>query len=79
MTSDPDIHPAVSSRQQLSAPAQPLRSRYNLGEDHRKDKERYAAKEREEVVRKAREKRMAEIKVGLPFPGHVLSTCYSPI
>ena len=69
MTFDPDLHPAVSSRQQLSAPAQPLRSRYNLGGGgHRKEKERYAAKEREELVRKAREKRMAEIMVGPPLP-----------
>jgi len=68
MTFDPDIHPAVSSQQQLSAPGLPLHSRYSLGEDHMKEKERYAAKEREEVVRKTREKRMAEIKVGPPFP-----------
>jgi len=41
-----------------------MRSRYNLGEDHMREKEKYAAKEREEVVKKAREQRVAEIKVG---------------
>ena len=37
--------------------------RYHLSEDQVRDKERYAAKEREEVVRKARERKMADIKV----------------
>ena len=41
-----------------------MRSRYNLGEDHMREKEKYAVKEREEEVKKAREQRVAEIKVG---------------
>ena len=41
-----------------------MRSRYNLGEDHMREKKKYAVKEREEVVKKAREQRVAEIKVG---------------
>ena len=73
MTSDPDVHPAISSRQELSAPAQPMHSRSNLGEDRMREKERYAAKEREEVVRKAREKRVAEIKVGPSVLSRVIS------
>ena len=37
--------------------------RYDLGADHSRDKERYAAKEREEVILRARERKMAEMKV----------------
>ena len=38
-------------------------SRYDLGEEHARDKERYAAKEREEVIRRSKERRVAETKV----------------
>ena len=37
--------------------------RYDLGADHARDKERYAAKEREEVILRARERKMAEMHV----------------
>ena len=42
--------------------------RYYLNEEQVRDKERYAAKEREEVIRKAKERRMADVKVR---PSHV--------
>ena len=38
-------------------------SRYDLGEEHAREKERYAAKEREEVIRRSKERRLAEAKV----------------
>ena len=38
-------------------------SRYDLGEEHARDKERYAAKEREEVIRRSKERKVAETKV----------------
>ena len=36
--------------------------RYNVSEDHVRDRERFAAKERQEAVKRAREMRVAEIK-----------------
>lgn len=39
-----------------------MATRYILNEEHARDKERFAAKERDEFVRRAREQRMAEIK-----------------
>ena len=38
-------------------------SRYDLGEEHAREKERYAAKEREEVIRRSKERKLAETKV----------------
>ena len=37
--------------------------RYDLGEEHAREKERYAAKEREDVIRKSKERKLAETKV----------------
>ena len=39
----------------------PCGSRYNLSAEHVRDKERFAQKEREEAVKKARERRRADI------------------
>ena len=38
-------------------------TRYDLGEEHAREKERYAAKERDEVIRKSKERRLADTKV----------------
>ena len=37
--------------------------RYDLGEEHAREKERYAAKEREDVIRKSKERKLADTKV----------------
>ena len=37
-------------------------ARYNLGADHARDKERFAQKEREEAVKKARERRLEDFR-----------------
>ena len=34
-----------------------------MGAEHARDKERYAAREREDVVRKSKERKVAEVKV----------------
>ena len=37
--------------------------RYDLGSEHAREKDRYAAKEREEVIRRSRERKVADTKV----------------
>ena len=37
--------------------------RYDFGAEYAKDKERYAAKERDDVIRKSKERKAAEVKV----------------
>ena len=45
--------------------------RYALNEDQARDKERFISKEREEALRSARERKMADLKVG----GLVTAVC----
>jgi hypothetical protein len=52
----------MSSGAQLTSHSQPLKSRYDLGAEHARDKERYAAREREDVIRKSKERKVAEVK-----------------
>ena len=37
--------------------------RYDLGSEHAREKDRYAAREREEVIRRSRERKVADTKV----------------
>ena len=43
-------------------------ARYDLGEEHRRGKERFMAKERDEAVKSARRMRMAEAQVSSDLP-----------
>lgn len=60
----PDIQKAVSSSRDFHGTVSsggPPASRYNLGEEHMRDQERFALKSREEAVKKARERRRADM------------------
>ena len=52
-------------------------TRYDLGEEHAREKDRYAAKERDEVIRKSKERRLADTKVHstVDVHIHVLRAC----
>lgn len=62
-----DVQQPMSSTKDLSSSSAegsgPLHSRYAMSERQARDKQRYQSKEREEVVRKARETKAAEQKV----------------
>ena len=45
--------------------------RYDLGAEYARDKERYAAREREDVIRKSKERKVAEVKVRASAGLHV--------
>ena len=49
--------------------------RYDLGAEHARDKERYAAREREDVIRKSKERKVAEVKVRGSAGLHALHVC----
>ncbi|XP_064401997.1 uncharacterized protein LOC135347837 isoform X2 [Halichondria panicea] len=63
----------MSSSSDLSSQShdKPLKTRYIVNEDHSRDKDRFAAKEREEAIKRAKVMRLADIKARQQVMQHI--------